>query len=239
MLKFSDSGIYRSSVFLIGYFVVSQTPNHAPSVKFIQPAEKTSYSWNQMVPYSVEVSDQEDGESRFQEIQSAEVWVKLKYVENRLKESEYLKQKKIPDSVGINNMVKSNCFNCHSVKLKLAGPSFLDISKRYPNTYKNQDLIVNHILRGSKGIWGTEVMPTHPELSVAAAKEMVNWILNYAKDPSLNYLVGLQGSLPLSKPKGSFHQGFFIVEAYYTDHGSAENPDKKLTGSARTIIQIK
>ncbi len=239
MLKFSDSGIYMSSVLLIGHLVVSQTPNHAPSVKFIQPPEKASYSWNQLVPYSVEVSDQEDGESRFQEISSAEVWVKLKYVENRLKESEYLKQKKFPDSAGINNMVKSNCFNCHSVKLKLAGPSFLDISKKYPNTYKNQDSIVNHILRGSKGIWGAEIMPTHPELSVATAKEMVKWILNYAKDPSLNYLVGLQGSLPLSKPEGSIHQGLFIVEAYYTDHGSVENPEKKLTGAARAIIQIK
>jgi cytochrome c len=239
MLKFSDSGIYRSSVFLIGFLVLSQIPNHPPNVKFIQPPEKTNYSWNQLVPYSVEVSDLEDGESRFQEIQSAEVWVKLKYVENRQKESEYLRQKKFPDSVGINNMVKSNCFNCHSVKLKLAGPSFLEISKRYPNTYKNQDLIVSHILLGSKGIWGTEVMPTHPELSAAAAREMVKWILNYAGDPSLNYLVGLQGSLPLSKPGGSFHQGLFIVEAYYTDHGSAENPGKKLTGFARTVIQVK
>ncbi len=136
-------------------------------------------------------------------------------------------------------MVKSNCFSCHSVKLKLAGPSFLEISKKYPNTNKNQDLIVNHILSGSKGIWGTEVMPRHPELSIAAAKEMVKWILNYAKDPSLNYLVGLQGSLPLSKPGGSFHRGLFILEAYYTDHGSTANPDKKLTGSARIIIQVK
>lgn len=239
MLKFSGSGIYKSSVCLIGFLVVSQTPNHAPRVKFIQPPEKASYSWNQLVPYSVDVSDQEDGESRFQEIQSAEVLVKLKYVENRTKESEYLKQKKFNDSAGINNMVKSNCFNCHSVKLKLAGPSLLDISKRYPNTNKYQDLMVSHILNGSKGIWGTEVMPTHSELSVAMAKGMVKWILNYARDSSLNYFVGLQGSLPLTKPGESVHQGLFIVEAYYTDHGSSENPDKKLTGSARTIIQIK
>ena len=30
------------------------------------------------LPYSVEISDQEDGESRFQEIPSAEVLIKLK-----------------------------------------------------------------------------------------------------------------------------------------------------------------
>ncbi len=239
MLKFSDTGIYMSSVFLTGFLIAAQTSNHTPRIKFIQPLDKSSYSWNQQVPYSVEVSDQEDGESRFQEIQSAEVLVKLKYVENRIKESEYLKQKKFPDSAGVSNMLKSNCFNCHSVKLKVAGPSFLEISKKYPNTDKNQDLIADHILRGSKGIWGTEVMPSHPELSAAVAKEMVKWILNYAKDPSLNYFVGLQGTLPLIMPGKSFHQGIFIVEAYYTDHGSPENHEKKLTGSARTILQIK
>ena len=135
-------------------------------------------------------------------------------------------------------MLISNCFNCHAVKVKLAGPSFLDITQRYQNTSKNQNLLVNHIQNGSKGIWGKEVMPTHPEIPDSVVRKMVKWILNYAKDPGLNYFVGLQGSLPLTKPKGTSHQGVFIVEAFYTDHGSADHPEKKLTGSAQIIIQM-
>jgi cytochrome c len=232
MLKVLHYGLLLS-------MVIAQTPNHVPQIKFIEPSGKTIHTWNELVPYIVEVSDREDGESRFQEIPSAEVLVKLKFVENQAKASIYLKQKKFADSTGVSSMVISNCFNCHGVKMKLAGPSFLDITNRYQNTSKNQDLLVNHIQNGSKGTWGKETMPTHPELPDSVAKRMVNWILNYAKDPGLNYFVGLQGSLPLNKPASTTHQGLFIVEAFYTDHGSADQPDKKLTGSAQIIIQMK
>jgi cytochrome c len=226
----------HTSIFLL---IILQTPNHAPRIKFLEPSGKTIYTWNELVPYSVEISDQEDGESRFQEIPSAEVLVKLKYVENQAKASLYLKQKKIADSTGVNSMLISNCFNCHAVKMKMAAPSFQDISNRYLNTRKNLDLLVNHIQYGSKGIWGKEAMPTHPELSDSVVRKMVRWILNYAKDPGLNYFVGLQGTLPLNKPEATSHKGFFIIEAFYTDHGSADQPDKKLTGSTQIIIQMK
>ena len=248
MLKVLYTGIILSMDFIFRIFAVTyasvplvtvQTPNHTPRIKFIEPFEKTFHSWNEQVPYSVEISDQEDGESRFQEIPSAEVLVKLKYVDNQAKASLYLKQKITADSAGVYSMLVSNCFNCHAVKLKLAGPSYLDISNRYQDTRKNQDLLINHIQYGSKGIWGKESMPTHPELPDTVVRKMVRWILNYARDPGLNYVIGLQGTLPLIKPAATAHQGLFIIEALYTDHGSADQPDKKLTGSARIIIQMK
>jgi cytochrome c len=248
MSKALYTGIILSIDFIFRIFTVTyasvptatvQTPNHPPHIKFIEPSLKTFHTWNEQVPYSVEISDQEDGESRFQEIPSAEVLVKLKYVDNQAKASLYVKQKIFADSAGVYSMLVSNCFNCHAVKIKLAGPSYLDISNRYQNTRKNQDLLINHIQFGSRGIWGKEAMPTHPELPDSAARKMVRWILNYAKDPGLNYIVGLQGTLPLIKPEATTHQGFFIIEAFYTDHGSSDQPDKKLTGSARMIIQMK
>ena len=220
-------------------FSVSQTPNHVPKVKFNQPVEGSIHEWNEVVPYSIEISDQEDGESKYQEIQSAEVLIKMKYIVNQPKLTAYVNQKTYPDSVGVNSMLISNCFNCHSVKMKMSGPSFSDISKRYQNTIKNQDLLISHIRQGSKGIWGTEVMPTHSELSDVVARQMVKWILNYAKEPDLNYLVGLQGSLPLNKPVSSAPPGLFVIEAFYTDHGTVDHPENRLKGSARIIIHMK
>ena len=248
MLKILHTGIFLSLSYIFRLFtipdasvhlVIAQTPNHAPNIKFIEPSGKTTQTWNELVPYSIEVSDQEDGESRFQEITSAEVLVKLKYEENQAKASLYLKQKKIADSIGVNSMLISNCFNCHAVKMKLSGPSFLDISNRYQNTNKYRDLLVNHIKKGSAGIWGKEAMPSHPEISDSVAVKMVKWILNYAKDPGLNYFVGLQGSLPLNRPTATTQRGLYIVEAFYTDHGTVDLPDKKLTGSSFMIIQMK
>jgi len=34
-------------------------------------------------------------------------------------------------------------------------------------------------------------------------------------------------------------KGLYIVEAFYTDHGTVDLPDKKLTGSSFMIIQMK
>jgi hypothetical protein len=57
-------------------------------------------------------------------------------------------------------------------------------------------------------------MPSHPEISDSVALKMVKWILNYAKDPGLNYFVGLQGSLPLNRPSAATQRGLYIVEAF-------------------------
>jgi cytochrome c len=250
------SGIFLPLVFLTGLSLIpdrqtssnldladsqgdSQTSNQAPSVKILQPLKNARYSWNQLLPYSIEVSDPEDGESKYQEIQSAEVLVKLKYVENATRASAYLKQKVFADSAGVMSMVASNCFSCHAVKSKLAGPSYQEISLKYANTKVNRDLLVNHIKNGSRGIWGNEVMPTHPEIKDTIIRQMVKWILTYANDPGLNYFTGLQGIIPLKKTNPVNRGGIFIVMAFYTDHGNAEIPGKRITGSGYVTIQMK
>ena len=91
-------------------------------------------------------------------------------------------------------MIVSNCFNCHAVKTKLAGPSFQEISIRYPMSNTNLTSLINHIKNGSTGIWGTEVMPTHPELTDQNLRRMVQWISAYSNDPGLNYFIGLKGT---------------------------------------------
>ena len=219
--------------------VSAQSTNHAPIVNIIQPAKNASFSWNTMVPYSIDVSDSEDGESKFQEIANGEVIVRLKFAADMTKATNYIKQKKSGDTVGLTGMVVSNCFNCHAVKTKLAGPSFQEISIRYGKSNIDRSQLINHIKKGSTGIWGKEVMPSHPELTETNLSQMVQWILNYANDPGLNYFVGLQGALPLNKPKLSGSKGIFIMTAFYTDHGSADQTEKRITGSGQVLIQVK
>jgi cytochrome c len=225
--------------FLMFFVFVGQTPNHAPVIRIAQPVNHSVCTWGSQVPYAVEVSDTEDGESKYQEIQSAEVLVRLKYEENSVQASAYLKLKKFNDTTGLMNMMVSNCFSCHGFKNKLSGPSFQDICKKYPNSSSTREQLENHILTGSTGIWGKEVMPTHPELNAEFAQKMVQWILTYANDPGLNYFVGLQGVLPLNKPKTSIHSGVFIVTAFYTDHGTAEFPNRRITGSGQSVLKMK
>ena len=145
--------------------LIWQTPNHAPVIRITQPANHSVCTWGSQVQYSVEVSDTEDGESKYQEIQPAEVLVRLKYAGNSAQTSAYLKQKKFNDTTGLMNMMISNCFSCHGFKTKLAGPSFQDINKKYQADPSTHEQLENHIITGSTGIWGKEVMPTHPELN--------------------------------------------------------------------------
>jgi cytochrome c len=233
MLKGSRTGI------LIFVVLIAQTSNHTPVVSVTRPANHSFYNWGSKVPYSVEVSDAEDGESKYQEIQSTEVLVRLKYIGNSVPASVYLKQNKINDTAGLMNMLVSNCFSCHGFKTKLAGPSFQDISVKYPNISSTQEQLVNHILTGSTGIWGKEVMPSHPELNDHLAQKMVQWILTNANDPVLNYFVGLEGVLPLNKPATTIHSGIFMVTAFYTDHGTIDYPDKRITGSGQAVLKMK
>jgi cytochrome c len=227
-----------SYILLPVFLIFGQPPNHPPIVKISKPANHSTSDWNQQVPYIVDVSDPEDGDSKYQEIPSTEVLIKLKYVESNTKASAYIKRIN-SDTAGIMSMLVSNCFNCHAVKTKMAGPAFSDISKKYQLTALNREKLADHIIKGSAGIWGKEIMPTHPELNAAAAGQMVNWILKYAGDPELNYFVGIQGTLLLNKPRGDTHRGLFIVQAYYTDHGTATLSDKKITGTDQIVIRMK
>lgn len=219
--------------------VLSDFINHAPVVKIRQPSQNAVYAWNSLVPYSIEITDPEDGDSKFEEIASNEVMVKLKFVRDPIKAAEYLKQKKFSDTTGLSGMLISNCFNCHSVKTKLAGPAFQEIAIRYTASEINRHQLVNHIKNGSSGVWGKETMPSHPELTDSVAGQMVKWILNYANDPGLNYFTGLKGVLPLNKPLKSSSKGIYIVMAFYTDHGTADFGDKRITGSDHLTIKVK
>src|SRR3954465_10913762 len=164
---------------LISVVLIAQTPNHTPVISISKPDNHVVYSWNSQVAYSVDVSDKEDGDSKYQEIQADEVLLRLKFVSNSVQATSYLKQKIFKDTIGLMNMMVSNCFSCHGFKTKLAGPSFLDINKKYPDNSDAREQLANHILTGSTGIWGKEVMPSHPELKNDVAQKMVQWILTY------------------------------------------------------------
>lgn len=217
----------------------SQIVNHPPVVKIIHPANNVPYIWNSLQPYAIEISDAEDGESKFQEIPSSEVLVKLKYTINATAAKNYAKQKRPGDAEGVYSMVVSNCFSCHAVRSKMSGPSFQDISNRYPNTIVNRDKLVKHIQNGSTGIWGKEVMPTHPELKDSVIRKMVLWILHYANDQELNYFAGIEGVLPLNKPGLHVKKGIYIVSAMYMDHGTPDEPGKRMMGTGSIWLRMK
>lgn len=67
------------------------------------------------------------------------------------------------------------CPYCHDMRRQLLGPSFYAISERYSK--KDEDKLVESILKGSRGKWGDNAMPPQ-KVTEEEARIIVRWILN-------------------------------------------------------------
>ncbi|NPB08326.1 MAG: cytochrome C [Aquificae bacterium] len=67
------------------------------------------------------------------------------------------------------------CPYCHDIRRPLLGPSFLEVSRRYSE--EDLEMLVESILKGSRGKWGDRAMPPQ-KVSEEEARLMAEWILN-------------------------------------------------------------
>lgn len=213
-----------------------QPENTPPIVKIINPKNNSVFDSNTIINYEISVADKEDGNSKYDEINAKEVLLEVKHV-TKLQAPNNSVQ---PDAPGIAIMRMSNCFNCHNFNSKGIGPSFFDISKKYPATKSNTDSLLKHVRYGSTGTWGHEKMPTHTEITVEEIKTAVQWILKKATDPEVDYYIGLSGSLRIKPPVNTKSKGLYVLTASYLDHGLKTTPGKqRLKGEDVVIVQGK
>ena len=216
--------------FLLFSFINFQQENHPPVVKIVSPQTNSSFGKDASVTYKISVSDKEDGESKFDEINPKEVLLEVRYLKNGKTAPAN------PQNNGVNIIMTSNCVTCHGFNTKAMGPSFADINKRYPVTKANTDSLTKRIQFGSTGIWGKEKMPPHPELSVNDIKSIAQWMIKSAADPNVNYYVGTDGYFRF---KPDAQKGIYQLTASYTDHGLKDVQGKKLRGQDVVTISIK
>jgi cytochrome c len=216
-----------------------QQENHPPTVKIIAPKNNSVFDWDAPVSYQIGVSDKEDGDSRFDEINTKEVLLEVRHISNKAKLPSDLNKTVQPDPPGLAIMRTSNCFNCHNFNSKSIGPSFYEINKRYPTTKPNIDTLVKRIRQGSSGIWGKEKMPTHPELTAEETKVTVQWILKHAADADVNYYIGIAGVFRIKAPVAANQKGVYVLTASYVDHGLKNVPGKRLKGEDVVVIYGK
>ena len=234
-MKITRSTIICFSVFLslVFFSFISQQENHPPVVRIISPQNTAAIDKDAAVTYKISVSDKEDVESKFDEINVKEVLLEVRFLKNG----------KAPANTagnpGLNMLMGSNCVNCHNFSSKAMGPSFYDISKRYSSSKPNTDSLVKHIREGSTGLWGKEKMPGHPELTNAEAQTIVQWIMKNATDPNVNYYTGTDGYFRIKASDGQSGKGTYQLTASYTDHGLKEVPGKRLRGQDAVIINVK
>lgn len=72
----------------------------------------------------------------------------------------------------------SGCYDCHKSENRSKGPSFQDISKRYPINQIYIDHLARKIISGGTGTWGYPVMTPHPNIKFEDAQSMATYILS-------------------------------------------------------------
>ena len=87
-----------------------------------------------------------------------------------------------PSAAGAQLIAKSDCSTCHKEQEKVVGPAFADVAEKYKSGGDAiVDTLVNKIISGGSGHWGTTPMAGHPTLSKDDAKTMVKYILSIKK----------------------------------------------------------
>lgn len=75
---------------------------------------------------------------------------------------------------------KSGCMACHQVAVKVVGPAYKDVAKKYAGDKGAVDKLTKQVIAGGKDVWGPVPMP--PKGGNAAVKDedikkIVTWIL--------------------------------------------------------------
>jgi cytochrome c len=76
---------------------------------------------------------------------------------------------------------KSNCLACHTVDMKLVGPAYQDVAKKYAGDKGAEARLIEKVKKGGVGVWGNIPMPPNSAVKDEDIKTLVRWVLSGAK----------------------------------------------------------
>ncbi|MCC6578964.1 MAG: c-type cytochrome [Phycisphaeraceae bacterium] len=71
-----------------------------------------------------------------------------------------------------------NCMACHAVDKKVVGPAYKDVAKKRASEKDAVALLTEHILKGSKGVYGPVPMPPNANVNPDEAKKLATWVMS-------------------------------------------------------------
>ena len=190
--------------------------NAAPEIQIATNANKTFYWDNTSFDYDVRITDQEDDK-----IESGRVNVSLNYVRNGKDLAVILTN---PGGAGDVKFARGqyllntlDCKACHSLEQESIGPAYKKIAQRYAGKDGATEQLVKKIIEGGSGNWGQRPMSSHPDLSVADAAEIVQYILSLS---AASQSLPLKNTVRLNEHAGKGKEGSYLLMASYTDQGA-------------------
>lgn len=226
------------SALLFSFWSVQE--NTAPHVEINSPTENAKLGWNTIVPYNISVSDKEDGDSEYDEINSNKVVLTVTYISDSSDVKKYVNEKVSSRSDALSIMASSNCFTCHKAKDKLIGPSFEDIANKYSSTQANKEYLAKKISQGSKGVWSDEIMPAQPEMKKEDVILILDWVFKNSQDPNYTFYSGTEGAFKTrEQPSNNLEKDVYVLHAQYIDNGLNNYPRSSKKGQHTMILSVE
>lgn len=201
--------------------------NEPPLVVFdLSNANKTFYFPGTKLQYQVHVQDKEDGSISNGKIQPSQIAVSLDYMPLGYDQIDIASTQRGADMSAFSNtgqilMNKYDCKSCHVINKKSIGPSYIDVARRYKGKEGAVEMLAQKIIKGGVGVWGDHAMSAHPNLSVADAKNIVEYILSTADKKSTLKSAPINGEYTIKTAADQKEKGTYIFRAAYRDRGTS------------------
>lgn len=234
----------RSLLLFFGFILIPSLQlaqeNNAPEVEIISPSKNVTLESGSIISYSISVSDQEDGNSEYDEINNNEVVLTVTHFSDVSKVKKYINETVSSRSNALSVIASSNCFTCHKAKNKLIGPSFEEIANRYSPTLENKAYLTQKIKQGSRGVWSDVIMPAQPELEEEDISQILDWILKNAQDPNFTFYSGTEGAFKTNKQgRDRQDKAAYVLHVQYTDHGLNGDLEKSKKGEHTVVLSVE
>jgi cytochrome c len=79
---------------------------------------------------------------------------------------------------GLDLVAQNGCFQCHKINEQFQGPAYEAIAERYKDDPQTIDSLVQKVIKGGSGNWGTIMMPPNSHVSFPDARSMVKYVLS-------------------------------------------------------------
>lgn len=230
---YTKAGEYPVSVRVIDKTQASTTStkksvfagNAQPKLSIALKGNKTFYFPGKPVDYQVNVTDQ--GAT----VNKNKIYVATNYTKGTDMAGTSLGHQEVPDAqVGEGLMLKSDCAACHRVNAVSVGPSFTDVSSKYQKEPNAINYLATKILKGSSGVWGEVAMPAHASMPEGDVQKIAQYVLSLSNKTSAKPTLPSQGQI--MPEAGSNENTTFVINASYTDVGSAGVKPLTATGTA-------
>jgi cytochrome c len=188
--------------------------NEAPVIRVSFTSDNTFYTRKTPLQYTVEVTDQEDGELG-QGIDARQVSVSLDFLPEGMDRIVAKPGHQVAiEYLGKEYIALSDCAACHAIDHKVNGPSYKQIANKYAAT--DLAYLQEKIRNGGNGVWGETAMVAHPQLTEKETSEIVKYILSLADDYEV---LPVTGQLRFTQHDPQNLQGAYLLTVTYTDRG--------------------